>query len=166
MKKITTIILISFLLLASNVFSQDSKFHALMVYNFTKLIDWPDKNGNFSIHILGNSGITKELKDFTEGRKAGGLQNIVVEKVTEESIRKCHILIISSSDNNRLASVLSKIKGQNVLIVTEKAGMTGKGAGIAFFSKGGAWKYQYNEGNITAMGLKMSSDFKQLGEAK
>ena len=73
---------------------QDAKFQALIMYNFTKLLDWPDKSGDFVINIIANENLTKELKDFTTERKVGGLQKIIVNNVLISEIINCQILYV------------------------------------------------------------------------
>ena len=46
--------------------AQDAKFESLIIYNITKLIHWPNKAGNFTVKIIGNVDLVKELKDFTK----------------------------------------------------------------------------------------------------
>ncbi len=165
MKK-TLILIIIIIIKIQLISAQDAKFKTLIMYNFTKLIDWPSKDGNFTIYVLGSSDIIKELKSFTTNRKAGGIQTIEVKEIVLNEVGNCNILFIPSSESGNLQAVITKLNGSKTLLITEKSGLTKKGAGISFINEGGTWKYEFNEGNITNKGLKVSSDFKQLGIAK
>ena len=167
MKKISILtLLLVFLTGYSNVIGQDSKFQALIMYNFTKLLDWPDKSGDFIISVVSNDELAKELTDFTANRKVGGIQNIVVNKVMVNDLTKCQIIFVGVSESSSLNEIIQKASGKNTLLITEKNGLTDQGAGISFVKKNGAWKFQFNEVNIKKQGLKVSSDFKGLGIAK
>ena len=163
--KYLTLLMVLFVLYGNyfNAKGQDAKFQALIMYNFTKLLDWPDKSDNFVINVIGNAELAKELKEFTVNRRAGGVQEIVVNKVPLSELDKCQMVYVGLSESNNLGKVIEKIGSNNTLLITEKNGLTGKGAGISFIKKNGAWKFQFSESNIKTQGLKVSSDFKELG---
>ena len=166
--KYLTILVLLFVLTGNryNASAQDTKFQALIMYNFTKLLDWPDKSGDFVINVIGNVDLAKELKEFTTNKKAGGVQNIIVKKVLINELLDCQILYIGSSESSNLDKIIEITGDNNTLLVTEKNGLTVKGACISFVKINGNWKYQYSELNIKSKGLKVSSDFKELGIAK
>lgn len=163
--KYLALFMLVFILLGNqfNTIGQDAKFQALIMYNFTKLIDWPDKSGNFVITIIGNAELAKELKEFTTNRKVSGIQEITIEKLLVSEITKSQILYVGLAESNNLEKIIEKIGTNNTLLITEKSGLTDKGAGISFVKKSGTWKFQFKESNIKNQGLKVSSDFKGLG---
>ena len=166
--KYLTILMLLFVLLGNrfNANGQDAKFQALIMYNFTKLLDWPDKSGNFVINVIGNVELAKELKEYTASRKAGGVQEIIVKKVLISELGNCQMIYVGSSESVNLDKIIEIIGSNNTLLVTEKNGLTDKGASISFVKINGTWKFQFNESNIKTQGLKVSSDFKELGIAK
>ncbi|RLD76376.1 MAG: hypothetical protein DRJ10_13685 [Bacteroidetes bacterium] len=167
MRKIALVMLL-FVVLTShfNAIGQDAKFQALIMYNFTKLLDWPDKSGDFVINVIDNVELAKELADFTATRKAGGIQNIVVNEILTNELTKCQMVFVGASESDKLDEIIKKTEGNNTLLITEKNGLTEEGAGISFVKKNGAWKFEFNELNIKKQDLKVSSDFKELGIAK
>lgn len=166
--KIVSVFFIVFLFLNQSIVikAQDAKFQALIVYNMTKLIDWPNKTGNFTVKILGNSELVKELKDFTVDRKAGGKQPFEIMKIEAGNYSNCHILFVGSSECGNIDQIASAIGNSPILLITEKPDLTSKGAGVSLIKSEGNWKFQYNEANIKKNGLKVSLDFKELGIAK
>ncbi len=166
--KYLTILVLLFVLLGNSISAtgQDAKFQALIMYNFTKLLDWPDKSGDFVINVIGNVDLAKELKEFTANKKAGGVQEIIVKKVMVSELLDCQMIYVGSSESGNLDKIIEIIGGNNTLLVTEKNGLTDKGASISFVKINGNWKYQFSESNIKTQGLKVSSDFKELGIAK
>ncbi|MFN8257160.1 MAG: YfiR family protein [Bacteroidales bacterium] len=167
MKKIQFFLTLLLLMpLFNGIFAQDVKFQALMIYNFTKLIDWPNKSGNFVIKVVGNPELAKELKEFTVDRKAGGKQDFDIQKAEMVNIDNCNILFIGIAESGNLEQILNKLGTNPTLIVTEKSDLVVKGAGVSFVKTEGSWKFQYSEENIKKKGLKISLDFKELGIAK
>ena len=167
MNKFAFLIMFTFIIgNIANLNAQDAKFQALIIYNLTKLIDWPNKTGNFTVKVFGNSDLAKELKDFTLERKAGGKQAFDIQKIESSSFDNCQILYIGASECENIEEIADKIGNNPILIITEKPDLTLKGAGISFIKIEGAWKFQYNEENIKKNGLKISLDFKELGIPK
>ena len=167
MKKASLLLVTIFILIGSiHMQAQDAKFQSLIIYNFTKLIDWPNKSGNFVVKVLGNSELVKELKDFTTDRKACGKQAFDIQKAEINNIDNCQILFVGLSESDNIEQIVEKVKNNPSLIITEKSDLTGKGAGISFVKVEGTWKFQFKEDNIKKNGLKVSLDFKELGIAK
>lgn len=150
----------------ANLNAQDAKFQALIIYNLTKLIDWPNKTGNFTVKVFGNSDLAKELKDFTIERKAGGKQAFDIQKIESGSFDNCQILFVGTTECGNIEEIVDKVGNNPTLIITEKSDLTIKGAGISFIKIEGVWKFQYKEENIKKYGLKISLDFKELGIPK
>jgi len=166
MKRVIYLLVLILIANMAKVQAQDAKFQALIIYNFTKLLDWPNKSGNFTVKVLGNPELVKELKDFTVDRKAGGKQPFDISKVELGNIDNCQVLFVGTSECENLAQIIEKVGNSPTLIITEKSDLTSKGAGISFVKMDGTWKFQYKEENIKKNGLKVSLDFKELGIAK
>jgi hypothetical protein len=155
---IFTIILLNI----SVAFAQDAKYKALFIYNFTKQIEWPEseKSGDFVICVVNHSELYNQLVTITNGKKVGN-QNIIIKKLKGiEEVEKCHILFLStsSSSGSNMESILSKIGNNSAtLIVTERSGMTTKGACINFLIQEDKIKFELSKSNASQRGLKISS---------
>ena len=162
MKKIVLLAILAVFFINTN--AQEAKFQAMSIYDFTRMLQWPEdyRQGEFYIKVLGNSEIYDEIKTFTLNKKVRGEQNIVVSEVNINNIGKCHILVISESESAKLESVLSKTDKRGTLVVTQKKGLTHKGAGISFIEDGKG-RYNYNLTNISGKNIGVSTSFKQIG---
>ena len=168
MKK-SRFILFIFLFLSlttSKVFSQEIKFKAIFIYNFTKHFEWPPnaKTGDFVIGVVGKSQLYDKLSQMTTGKKAGN-QPIVVKKFrSTKELTQCHILFISefNSGTNSMKTALAKIGNFPTLIVTEKEGMAYKNAAINFVIKNQKMQFEMNTSNISKCGLKVSKYLQNL----
>jgi hypothetical protein len=147
------------------VFSQNEKFKALFMYNFTKNIEWPasTKQGNFIIGVLGGSPIVKELETIAAKMKVDNLAIVIKTFSSVEEISNCNILFLPSSKSSNLASAITKTSGKHVLIIADKAGLAAQGAGISYFMDGDKIKYEINPKNIEKNGLKVSGSLINLG---
>jgi hypothetical protein len=163
---ILPVLAISLLIYGNTVKAQDAKFQSLIIYNITKLLDWPDKSGNFTIRVIGNSELVKELKDFTNERKVGGRQDFDIQKAESGTVENCHILFVGANESASVEQILSQVGSRPILIITEKPDLVAKGAGISLIKSSGTWQFQYREENIKKAGIKVSLDFKELGIAR
>ena len=130
------VLLLSF---TTSLQSQNEKFKALFVYNFTKNIDWPSSatQGDFVIGILGNTPIYDELIEIAK-KKTVVNQKIIVKKFQSES----------------------DLKSKPTLIITDRA--TIKGSDINFFETDYELQFNIYPGTIERKGLKVSKQLLQL----
>ncbi|RLD62288.1 MAG: YfiR family protein [Bacteroidetes bacterium] len=157
MKKISLLISL-FILISLSSKAQIPKLQSIFIYNFTKYIEWPAsyKSGDFTIGVIGQTPLTKELNNLAKSKKAGS-QTISIKKFNKVSeIDKCNILFIPKNKSNELSNILNKLNGKSTLIITEKKGMAKQGAGINFVIVNNKQKFELNKANITKYKLKIS----------
>ena len=145
--------------------AQNEMFKALFMYNFTKNVEWPAdmKQGDFVISVLGDSPIIGELEKVASTKKVGQ-QNIIVKKVDNAaSIGKCHILYLPSDKSGDFSSVLSKVDGKPILLVTDKDGLAQQGACINYVTTSGKLNFEINKSRFQKQGLQMSGSLANLG---
>ncbi|MGQ0829575.1 MAG: YfiR family protein [Bacteroidota bacterium] len=143
------------------------KSYSIYVYNFIKYIEWPQSTktgGNFSIGIIGDSPVYKELLQLAATKKANG-QTIVVKKfATIEEADYCEILYISSSKSSSLKKALEKTSKVPTLVVAEREGLAKKGAGINFVTlEDDVLKFEVNKKVIEDHSLKIPKILLTLG---
>jgi hypothetical protein len=146
-------------------YSQNEKFKALFMYNFTKYIEWPasHRQGDFVIGVLGNSPLTKELETIA-GKQKVGSQNIVVKTYgTVDEIGYCNVLYIPPSKSSQISFVVNKLADKSTLLITDKEGLALQGAGINYIMDGDKLKYEVNKNNIEKKGLTVSNALLTLG---
>ncbi len=168
MKKHKLIIFLLFFLSLTSIklYSQEIKFKAIFIYNFTKHFEWPPnaRTGDFVIGVVGKSQLYDKLVQMTNSKTAGN-QPIVVKKFrSTKELTQCHILFISeyNSGVNSMHTAMSKIGKYPSLIVTEKHGMAYKDAAINFVIKDQKMQFEMNKANISKCGLKFSRYLENL----
>lgn len=167
MKKIIPLLLLAFFLCQSNSYSQNEKFKAIFIYNFTKNIEWPKnmRQGNFVIGVLGSEAMQKELQLLAQHKKIG-FQPIKVRYFSNinKLDNRCHVIYLPDKQSKYLPQALEKVKKSYTLVVGDKKGLAKKGAGINFYRDGTKMKFEISRRNIEQQGLKVSSKLIQLGK--
>lgn len=144
--------------------AQDEKVKAIFVYNFTRYIDWPEKQGDFRILVLGRSPILTELSDIATKKKVGTTSIEVKQVNSSKEINNCHIVYVASSKSDQLPSLLSVSMESNILIICENAGSCKEGAAINFINENGKLSFEISRANILKSGLQVSSSLFGLGK--
>lgn len=139
-----------------------SQAQSIFIYNFTRLIEWPNKDGDFVIGVYGSSELASDLEKYTAGKNVG-LQKIVVKKFKEvEEISKCNIIFVSSGRSSKLPDIISKLSGGHTLIVGEKRGIIDAGAAINFIMNDDKLKFELKSSNASKYGLKVNSKLESM----
>jgi hypothetical protein len=89
------------------------------------------------------------------------VQILHVEEVGE--MRKCHILFVSHSEGTRIGTILSEVRGDNVLTVGESDKFLAKGGIINFVQVGNDLKFQISASAAKQARLTISSNLLALG---
>lgn len=140
---------------------------ATLLYNFAKLVAWPDhkKAGDFTIAVVNSQKLTLQLTKKYSGKKVGDqalqiLSPSIEEVIDSESI---HIVYIPKVVQDANPDFISKLKEKNILIVTEFEKGTTFGSCINFYTNQSQIKYEYDENNAISHELKIGVTLKSLG---
>lgn len=170
MKFLKSIFIWLFLLSIFSLFSnpslaQTDKLYSVFVYNFTKNLEWPPPNEDFTIVVLGNSKVYNELQLLIEKKKIYG-HPIKLRKTDDiNDIHDCNMIYISSNKSRQVKEIINKIKNQAVLLVGEQEGLTRKGIGISLFlNEDDNVKFEINKQAIENQQLKVSSTLLKLAQ--
>lgn len=160
MKKVFNYLFLVFLIaLSVNASAQttDDQVKTVFVFNFTRYIQWPTNESDFTIGILGSD---KDLHNaFTDmaSRKSTSGKKIIIKNITSPNdAAACDIVYIPTDNSSQFSQVKSQ-NLKNVLIITEKAGLGRQGSGINFIQVDGKMRFEINKGEIEKAGLKVSS---------
>lgn len=157
--------LILSLLISGNTYSQQSKFKAIIMFNFTKYIEWPNiTNNEFIISVLDNKELSDELRNIAKVKGVGTNKLIIKDILSIDEISHCQIIYIPQKKFKELANCIAKSGKQNVLIVTEMDNGCKNGAGINIISNEGKINFEINKNNITNRGLILSGHLLSLGK--
>jgi hypothetical protein len=153
------------LLFSSAAFSQEAKFKALFMYNFTKYIEWPSEKqkGDFVIGVYGSSPIVDELKIIAQKKKVGS-QPIVVKQIENESqLKACHIIYIPEARSSKAGTISLECSGKGTVVITDKQGLAKTVAGLNYIIIDGKQSFEINKSNLEKQGVKVNSVLLSLG---
>lgn len=159
MKKITFLLFVFALLMGTQANAQLEKHQATFIYNFTRLVQWPEfyKEPVFILGVLGsNEAITKELKASMGDRTVAGKEIQIVEFASAGSINKCHLLFVPNSQSGQLNRAVAALSTQSTLVVTENQGRQPAGSIINFSVEDGKLGIRLDEGLAESKKLLIS----------
>ncbi|MBN1302257.1 MAG: DUF4154 domain-containing protein [Melioribacteraceae bacterium] len=118
-------VLISFVLLIAGVTHAQytpEQLKAAYIFNFAENIRWPNEGSrnSFIIGILGhNEKIINDLNDFAADEKIKNKPITITASDSVDDLITSNILFIPRVNNQNIKSIFEKIKGKNLLAVTE-----------------------------------------------
>lgn len=160
MKKIKALIVAAIVLFGSAI-AQERPAHevySMMVFNFTKYVQWPDHgaSGEFVIGVIGNNEVYSTLTAWYGG-KARGTKTYTIKQFSSASdVTECHVIFIDKSKSTEFESINNRVKGKGTLIITDKNGLGEKGSGINFKMVDNKLKFELNQKALEASNLKVS----------
>ena len=143
--------------------SQEYILKAAFLYRFTDYIEWTNESDaqNFTIAVLGESGITAPLNEIAKNKKAKDKSIYIKECQDIDNIGSCQVLFVSRNYGPGIENVISKLADKPVLIVTEQPGACQKGSYINFIISENKLKFEINLKAATKAGFKISSQLLQ-----
>lgn len=148
------------LLLSQHSFAQRPmhEVYSMMVFNFTKYVQWPDHNGagEFVIGVIGNNDVFNTLNGWYGGKPRGSKTYVIKKFSSASEISDCHVVFIDRAKSNEFEAVNDKVKGKGTLVITDKSGLGEKGSGINFKTVDNKLKFELNQKAIETANLKVS----------
>lgn len=170
---------------AESAQSREYQIKAAFIYNFTKFVDWPaekmaDANEPIIIGIIGKDPFgrafeaieDKQVKDrgivvrrferFEEIGKSDKDKAKLGRRI--ETLRKCHLLFICSSEKNNLAKITTALKDYPVLTIGETAGFVEAGGIVELLVEQRKVRFEVNLTAAKRAKLKIRSKLLRLAK--
>jgi hypothetical protein len=141
------------------------KVISVFIYNFAINGQWPDSESEFTIGVLEQPALARELSAVSAEKTVGSQKIKVVQFSNSSKVQNCNILFIPAAKSNSLSDISGKLSGSPTLIVTEKHGLAKSGSGINFVIVDGKLRFEVNNSAIEKRGIKLSNKIKSLGIA-
>jgi hypothetical protein len=159
---ICALLLCEGLLYAQKAAAPEYRVKAVFLYNFTNFIEWPASafsaaKSPFVVGILGKDPFGSYLEEAMSGESANGHPLIIQRYKHVNEISNCHILFIHKGEADKIAAVISGLKGRNTLIVSDAPEFIQQGGMIRFLTKAGKIQLQINLPATQAAKLEISS---------
>ena len=146
--------------------SSSERFIAYSLYNFSKLIVWPNSSTatSFQVAIVGDKRVYVELQNLAQNRKVGNADyNIVFFKDVSELKGYNQIVYLSNQQCSDINQLTTQIENKAVLVVTERKGMTNQGSTISFlYNDQGKMGFEIARDNATKNNLIIRSQLERM----
>jgi hypothetical protein len=138
--------------------------YSMMVFNFTKYVQWPDHSasGEFTIGVMGNDEVFKTLTEWYAGKPRGSKTYVIKKFKNASEITDCNVLFIDNSKSNEFEAVNGKVHGKGTLVITDKNGLGAKGSAINFKTVDNKLKFELNQKVVESANLKVSSSLSAM----
>ncbi len=151
---------------ASPLSAQETRYKAIMLYQFTKLIGWPTLNSQpekeFKIGIYGDTRIFKLTQYYCNNKKVGSHPIKVKYFNLAKEIEPVEILYISDSKIKYLPVIVKYFKNSPTLIVTSRAGALKYGSMANFIIVDGFMKVEINKTSALNHKLQISRQLENV----
>ena len=140
---------------------------AVFLYNFANFINWPDSaftshQAPFRICIFGQDPFGKVMDVTVENQTTRGRELVVERMNSIPTLRSCHILFISKSEENQLKEVFDFIKSHPVLTVSDMENFVVQGGMIKFFNRNNKVRLAINPKALKKVNLKAAANLLRL----
>ncbi len=139
--------------------SQDDKYKAMFVYNFTRSVEWPssEMKGDFVICVMNQDDVLKQMKAIAEGKVVGNSPISVVGVENINKIPKCHILYLPSNVKDAdISDAVAKVGNAATLIVSDCPGAVKYGSCINLVTVENKIKFEINDKAIKDRNLQLN----------
>jgi hypothetical protein len=141
---------------------------AAYLYYFSSFVEWPPesfprKDENLVIGVLGVDPFGSILDDTLHGKTINNRRLVVKRFQNIKDARDSHILFISSSERDRLPSILKVLEGAAVLTVGDIEQFATRGGQISFRMEDKKVRFDINAAAVERARIKISAQLMKLG---
>jgi hypothetical protein len=149
--------------------NREYQLKAVFLYNFTQFVEWPEQTFPSSqapmvIGILGPDPFGNYLEEIIAGEKINGHPLRIKRFRTVEEIDACQILFINLPDTKKRDQAVNRLKGRNILTVSDAPDFMQGGGMIRFFTRQDKIKLEVNLEAAKAENIVLSSKLLRLVE--
>lgn len=142
--------------------SPEYQIKAVFLFNFAQFVQWPSKafrdpRAPLVIGVLGDDPFGAYLDKLTVGEKIGDHPFELQRFRGADDFSACHILFISRSEANQLDKILARLKGRNILTVSDAENFSRRGGMIRFVTENGKIRLRVNVVEAKEAQLTISS---------
>lgn len=153
------------LMLAASLHAQPAgeyQIKAVFLFNFAQFVEWPPEafanpQSPIIIGVLGRDPFGKYLDEAVAGETANQRPLRVQRYRRVDEIKDCHILYISSSEDERLDQILARLRGRSILTIGDSEDFALRGGIIRFITRRNKIRFRINLPAAKAAKLVISS---------
>ena len=142
---------------------------AAFLYKFAEYVDWPSistrpRDTPFTIGVLGSGPLADDLLRMTADRTVDDRPIRVRRLAPNDSVDDLQVLFIAGERQDALGELLTPVKGQPILTVTESEGALAEGSIINFTVMGERVRFEVSLGAAQDSRLRLSSRLLAVAE--
>lgn len=142
------------------------RYYASSLYNFTRLVKWPESfsNQDFKIAVVGSESVFDELKKLTANRRYGqnGFQISYFRKYSDVNGFH-HMVFLSTMNSGKINAIKAQTNSKNTMFITERQSMGDFGSAISFYVEpSGKISFELSNVNFLDQELIVSSSLLSL----
>lgn len=143
---------------------------AAFLYNFAKFVEWPAEkfpaiDSPVIIGVVGADPFGSVVDRTVQGKTINGRPLIVQRFGPGEDYRRCHILFIGRSLKDSAATILTEVKSESILTVSEIENFARRGGMIGLVVVDESVKFEVNLPAAERANLKVSSKLLSVARA-
>lgn len=143
---------------------------AAFLYNFGKFVEWPadvfrDPDKPIVLGILGSDPFGETLDRIVGVRQVQGRRLMIKRLKTLGEIKGCHILFVSTSEDDQVAAIMRAVNGSPVLTVSDMQHFTDRGGAIDLYLEQRKVRFNVNLRATDRARLRLSSQLLKIAAA-
>lgn len=138
---------------------------AIYIERFSRFIEWPESMNNdfFRIQIIGDKSLAKKFRKAYKGLKIKK-KSVLIHEHEPGYNKNFNPHIVYVTDKYKIPKIVSQIKNNPVLVISEGSGCAEKGAMINLFKQQAKLKFEINELALSGTPLYVSYRLKKAAQ--
>ncbi len=142
--------------------AREYQIKAAFLYNFAKFVEWPansfaDENAPMILCVIGIDPFGPILEHTMTGKTIKGRAIIIKRRKAIDNLEFCHLLFVSSSEQERVPQIVASLSGASVLTVADMDRFTNQGGNINLIKRRNKIRFEINSSAAAQSRLKLSS---------
>lgn len=145
------------------------KIKAAFLFQFSRFVEWPadafaSSDAPLTICVLGANPFGSTLQEISAGELVYMHPLTVQHHDSVEDLASCHIVFVSSSEQDAARRALQRLSGKSVLTVGDSSDFTQHGGVIGLVTVNGKVKLQVNRSSADAAQLRISAKLLRVAD--
>lgn len=137
--------------------------------HFSRFVEWPasafaERSSPLFICVLGDDPFGSLLEDIVHNETVDSRPVAVERYRLAGNVDHCHILFVGRSAAPLQQQILDRVRGKNILTVSDNEDFTRRGGVIGFVTINGKVKLQVNRSSAEQADLRISSRLLRLAD--
>ncbi len=150
--------------LANASVRSETEIKAAFLYNFTRLITWPQAStppSALTICVFGRDPFGGVLEQLSGRVSQGRVLELAYPTALEDTDR-CQVLFVGSVKTRDLATIVEYAHSRHMLTISEISGFVDKGGIIGYVKEGNVIRFEINFLAAQLAGLRINSRLLEL----